>query len=297
MNASLPDNLTLLETRFSPLAFGAIGDAYGYCFEFAAADHVQRHNNLRYVQHPEFTDVSPGVYSDDTQMQLALAELMLSGAEWSPDNIAQAFVQTYKRAPRPGYAKRFAELLGKVEDGADLQARLIPTSDRNGAAMRAPIIGLLSDEQTVIEYARIQAAVTHDTAGGRDSAIAAALILHFLYHQIGPKADLPTYLASHLPDYDWKHAWQGSVPCHGISTVMAALTAIMTTSTLSQLLHQSIAFTGDVDSVATIAMTCASCSPVFARDLPTALISQCEHTTYGLPYLVQADQRLITQFR
>ena len=64
----------------SPLLFGAIGDAYGFCFEFASAEFVAANNDLNYHQHPEFSSTIPGVYSDDTEMQLALAEFMLDEA-------------------------------------------------------------------------------------------------------------------------------------------------------------------------------------------------------------------------
>ncbi|TVR33643.1 MAG: hypothetical protein EA390_03785 [Balneolaceae bacterium] len=34
----------------SPLAFGAIGDAYGFYFEFAEAKFVDKHNDLAFQQ-------------------------------------------------------------------------------------------------------------------------------------------------------------------------------------------------------------------------------------------------------
>ena len=122
----------------SPLAFGAIGDSYGFCFEFAEPEFVARHNDLEYHQHPEFADVAPGAYSDDTQMQLAIAELLAGGEEWTPIAIANQFVRVFKRDPRPGYAKRFRELLDDIETGAELIERIRPESERNGAAMRPP---------------------------------------------------------------------------------------------------------------------------------------------------------------
>jgi hypothetical protein len=43
---STPASVQQADT-ISPLTFGAIGDAYGFCFEFASADFVREHNNLR----------------------------------------------------------------------------------------------------------------------------------------------------------------------------------------------------------------------------------------------------------
>ena len=178
----------------SPLTFGAIGDAYGFCFEFADEKFVHQHNDLQYHQHPEFDNIRPGNYSDDTQMQLALAELLISGERWTPLTVAEAFVRTFKRDPRPGYARRFAALLHDVESGAELVQRLRPESERNGAAMRAPVIGLLPKIEDVIEYATVQASVTHRTDGGINSAVATAMMSHYFVYDLGSTNDLPIFL-------------------------------------------------------------------------------------------------------
>ena len=117
------------------LTLGAIGDSYGFCFEFADPKFVAQHNDLKYIQHPEFVHITPGAYSDDTQMQLALAELIVSGLEWTPISIADQFVRSYKRDPRLGYARRFRALLEEVGDGSKLIATIQANSERNGAAM------------------------------------------------------------------------------------------------------------------------------------------------------------------
>lgn len=66
----------------------AIGGAYGAGFEYA--DEMARtHNDLsNYVQHPRHRGTKPGMYTDDTQMSLAIAELIVDGADWTPLNIA-----------------------------------------------------------------------------------------------------------------------------------------------------------------------------------------------------------------
>ncbi len=277
-------------TRTPPLlSLGAIGDSYGFCFEFAESAFVTRNNDLSYHQHPEFADVAPGVYSDDTQMQLALSELIVSGVEWTPLEIADHFVRAYKRDPRPGYAKRFRALLEEVNNGYELIARINPESERNGAAMRAPIIGLLPDLETVKHLATLQATVTHNTKGGIDSSVAAALMCHHLtYSSDGPNA-LPDFLSQHLPDHNWNESWRGKVPVHGISTVQAALTAMLVSNSLSDILQACVAFTGDVDSVASIACSCASASDSVRQDIPEQLWHGIETTRFGLAYLQKMD--------
>jgi ADP-ribosyl-[dinitrogen reductase] hydrolase len=275
----------------SPLALGAVGDAYGFCFEFAPDEFVKEKNNLRYHQHPTFT-VKPGAYSDDTQMQMALAELILAGKEWTPEIIAQNFIDTFKRDERQGYGRRFFKFLKSVESGEEFMKKIRPESERNGAAMRAPVIGMLPDIDEVKEKSRVQAAVTHDTKGGRDSAVASSLLCHYFAYRLGSKRDAPNFLEAHLPDHDWTTPWEGHIPVHGIITVRAAVTAITQTESLSDLLKSCISFTGDTDSVATIALACASGSEEFKRDLPQRLWDDIEDSEFGISYLRELDGRL-----
>lgn len=272
----------------SPVTFGAIGDAYGFCSEFVP----NPPNDLRYHQHPTFITNTPGVYSDDTQMQIALAEVIASERDWTPLELAEAFVETFKRDPRPGYAHRFQAFLNSINSGREFLEQMRPDSDRNGAAMRAPVIGLFSSIDEVIAKSEVQARLTHDTRGGVDSAIAAALMSHFFAYSLGGKEELPDFLAKHVPRYDWKPTWQGEVPVHGIKTVQAAVTAVCQSNTLAELLRRSVAFTGDVDSVATIAMASASSHASFTRDVPDNLWNDFEATRFGLDYLIDLDRRV-----
>lgn len=99
---------------------GAIGDAYGAGFEFASKNIITIYNNLTgYTPHPEFPSIHKK-YTDDTQMALAIAELIIDKIEWTPVNIANKFVDVFKRDPRQGYAKRFFKLLSEVNNGLDL---------------------------------------------------------------------------------------------------------------------------------------------------------------------------------
>jgi len=272
----------------SQLTFGGVGNAYGFCFEFVE----NPLNDLRYHQHPEFREVRPGVYSDDTQMQIALAEVIASEREWTPHELAQAFVDTFKRDPRPGYAKRFNEFLCSINSGQEFLEKMRPESERNGAAMRAPVIGLFDSLDEVVRRSEIQAKLTHNTKGGVDSAIAAALMSHYFAYSLGSKEELPAFLTKHLPDHDWSPNWTGKVPVHGINTVQAAVTAVCNSNSLSELLQRCVAFTGDVDSVATIAMASASSHASFARDIPDNLWNEFEPTCFGLRYLIDLDQRV-----
>ena len=77
-------------------------------------------------------------------------------------------------------------------------------------------------------------------------------------------------------------------------SVSAAITAVSRNSSLAELLMDCINFGGDVDTVATIALAAASCSPDYKRDIPARLVDGLENRTYGRNYIEQLDIQLAT---
>jgi ADP-ribosylglycohydrolase len=271
----------------------AVGDAYGAGFEYADNELVQRYNDLSgYVQHPRY-QIKPGSYTDDTQMSLAIAETLVAGEPWTPEVLAHRFVTTFKRDQREGYAGRFYQFLLQVQDGQQFLKNIVGTSDKSGAAMRAAPIGVLSTVEKVIEATTIQAAITHNTPDGINAAIAAALMSHYLIYQLGEKKKLGKFLDTHVSG-EWSKPWRGAVRSKGWMSVLAAITAVIRNDSLSELLKDCIAFTGDVDTVAAIALAAASCSPEIAQDLPNHLIDGLENGTYGKDYLIDLDRQLMS---
>lgn len=273
----------------------AVGDAYGAGFEFSPDEMVRRHNKVRYyVQHPRH-DIRPGCYTDDTQMTLAIVEALLSGEEWTAENLAERFVDVYRRDPRHGYAARFHSFLQTVTDGADLRARIDPDSDRSGAAMRAAPLGVLPTIDEVLDKCRVQAVITHNTPAAIDAALAASLMTYFCVHQVGPKQWLPMFLENHVPG-QWLVPWSGKVGEQGMESVRAAVTALVRNWRLSELLKDCVAFTGDVDTVATLALAAASCCVEYDKDLPRELVLKLENGLYGRDYLEGLDRQLFKHY-
>lgn len=270
----------------------AIGDAYGAGFEYASADVINGRNDLRqYVPHPKH-DIRPGCYTDDTQMSIAVAEALLSRERWTPQLLAAHFVSAFKRDPRLGYAGRFYDLLQSVRDGDQLLARIVGDSERSGAAMRAAPLGVLPDPMQVTQHCRVQAAVTHDTPDGINAALAAALLAHYCIYRIGPKGAIGAFLETHVPGA-WAVPWIGRVGSKGWMSVRAAITALVESASMSELLQRCIAFGGDVDTVAAIAMAAGSCSAEIDQDLPENLYLDLENGAYGRAFLLDLDRRLM----
>jgi ADP-ribosylglycohydrolase len=270
----------------------AIGDAYGAGFEYANPAPGRPNDLSRYFKHPRHS-IGPGCYTDDTQMSLAVAEAILEhGAEATALQFTEKFVLAFKRDPREGYASRFWEFLKSVQDAADFAARITPDSQKSGAAMRACPIGVLPDIATVLRVAERQARITHDTEGSVRSAQAAALAAHYFAYRIGRKDGLPGFLDAHVPG-EWSRPHKGKVGAEGMTAVRAAVTAIVAEHSLAQLLKRCVDFTGDVDTVAAVALGAASCSAEYAPDLPERLLEDLENGPWGANYLRHLDARLM----
>jgi ADP-ribosylglycohydrolase len=271
----------------------AIGDAYGAGFEYASPDIVRRLNDAsRFVQHPRHRGTKPGMYTDDTQMSLAIAEALVSGERWTRSHIAARFVEVFHRDPRTGYAGGFYAFLQETQSSEEFLDRIRPHSDKSGAAMRATPLGVLPTIGEVIERCRLQAALTHDTHDGIHAALASALMSHYFLYDLGPRQRLGPFLAGQVPG-PWAAPWSGKVGSKGWMSVRAATTAVIRNHRLSDLLRDCISFTGDVDTVATIALAAASCCSEYEQDLSDSLIVGLENGPYGRDYLIDLDRKLL----
>lgn len=269
----------------------AIADAYGAGFEYA--DEMIVNNDLsRYVQHPRFRLI-PGNYTDDTQMSIAIAEVIVAQAPWTPEVLAESFVNAFKRDPREGYARNFYNFLLEIQNGQEFFTKIRPDSDKSGAAMRAAPIGIYATPEKVIEAATIQAAITHNTPDGINAAVAAALMSHYFIYRLGAKRKLGQFLSGYVSG-DWSKPWHGEVKSKGWMSVRAAITALMRNDSMSELLQDCIAFTGDVDTVAAIALAAGSCSEEITQDIPNHLVTGLENGAYGRDYLIQLNRQLMS---
>jgi ADP-ribosyl-[dinitrogen reductase] hydrolase len=272
-----------------------IGDAYGAGFEYVDEKAVRDQNNLAgYVRHPRHR-LKPGCYTDDTQMSIAVAEAVLSAEPWTPRMLAQRFLDAFRRDKREGYAQSFYDFLQTVRDADDFLSRIQPFSDKSGAAMRAGPIGLFPEIPDVIQKARVQAAITHNTPDGINAAVAASLITHYFVNRLGNKAGLGTFVQAHVPG-SWSVPWQGKVGPKGWMSVRAAITAVMQSSSMSEILTACVSFTGDVDTVAAIACAAGSWSEEIEQDVPAALVNGLEDGQFGRRFLIQLDERLVKHF-
>lgn len=274
----------------------AIGDAYGVGFEFRNEAFVAKYNQLeKYYPHERYSSLYKR-YSDDTQMSIALAELMLENINWTPLNIANKFVEAFQRDIRPGYSSRMYNALAASKDGSDFLTLIDSNSKGSGAAMRSGIIGLLKFEEEILEKTSLQASLTHNTKSAISSAQLVALATHYFAYGLGSKQGLEAYLNRFI-NIDWLEGWEGPVSANGAECVKAAITALKRNNNMTNLLQDCIAFSGDVDTVAAIALGIAPFSKEIDQNLPSWMYHELENATYGKDYLMGLDNRLYSRYK
>lgn len=280
----------------------AIGDAYGMGFEFAKKDALKERKNdgETYAPHP-FHDIKPGHYTDDTQMSLAVAEVLLAqGPLARREHFAEAFVKAYHRDPRLGYSSGFQALLNETKTGAELCQKLRPQSIGSGSAMRACPIGFLEKQDDVLRVAETQARITHDTLEGIAAAQGVAMMIHWsLQHGPDVRFQLRNKIRSLHPLLDealWK-PWTDPVPNEGLPALNAALSVLESADNMQDAAIRSVSTAGDVDTVAAIAMGAASLLlPNEKRHIPENLMNNLENKAYGRSYLEKLDKQLFQTF-
>lgn len=273
----------------------ALGDSYGHNFEYVDPQIIKEYNDGKsYRQHPTHLKLKPGMYTDDTQQSIALAELVIEGAEWNPLTIANKFVEVFRRDQRDGYSRGFQKILEAVHTGAELLKAINGNSDRSGGAMRAAPCGAYPNMEECLDKAEIQAKVTHNSEVGIASAKAAALMSWYFHNTVRPKDEVGNFLNEKLPGWMWNVPWGGKVRMFGNEPVRAAITAIRFSNSKTELLRNCVAFTGDVDTVCAIAMGCAAPCHELKYDLDSNLFSSLEQGEYGLNYLLDLDKKLIS---
>ncbi|MBN2359195.1 MAG: ADP-ribosylglycohydrolase family protein [Deltaproteobacteria bacterium] len=153
----------------------SVGDAFGQRF-FGPEDEVLRRLARRTL--PQ----APWRYTDDTEMAIAIVEILRSHDSVDQDALALAFARRYAADPGRGYGQAAHEILQKI--GAQVPWRWAAQqafdgagSMGNGAAMRAAPVGayFADDLDVVVEQARASAEVTHHHADGQAGAIAVAV--------------------------------------------------------------------------------------------------------------------------
>lgn len=289
----------------------AIGDALGAGCEYADEKIPEVLNFTGYIQHPTHTGLKPGMYTDDTQMSLALAELMIEEDTWDADKILKKFYLCYKRDPRDGYSRGFQKILDNSPHVEGLKQNLKGNSDKSGAAMRAAVVGLYKNEDDVFLRTVEQASVTHHSKIGISSALIVAYSAHALYYKkvAFNFQSLMDYLKSKIGDllyideeirYPLPLKAEEKIQSKGYWAPCAAITDMFeefaknSNGCLKQV-RKLISRGGDTDTACAIMMSLLAC----AKDklyVTKELYEGLENGGYGRDYLINIDNQLRAKF-
>lgn len=273
----------------------AIGDAYGAGFEFQELDYIIKNNNLtRYHKHGMYTEIYKR-YTDDTQMAIAISELLLEEENWDEIKVADKFVEVFHRDKRRGYSDRVYNALDASSNGADFLKNIDNRSNGNGSAMRAYSIGLVKDINQLLEFCEIQAKTSHNTAEGISCAKRIALAVHFYKYKLGSQTTLIEFINETLKE---KEIYKVTSPIdmHGYFTTQAVIKIVSEATSMQDCLKRGIDYGGDTDTVAALCMAILSQKDGCEKTLPQFLYNDLENGDYGKDFLIGLDVKLTNKF-
>ncbi|KKN60282.1 hypothetical protein LCGC14_0533320 [marine sediment metagenome] len=295
------------------LLYTAIGDAYCAACEYIKIKNPQDKKTQdkalkfeQYLSHPRHSNF-PGTYTDDCAMSIGNTEVLLSDS-WGKLDFANAWVDVFNRDPRDAYARSFQKFLEEVESGFEFLETIHPDSNKNGAAMRSSVFGVMPNPFNVLKVTTLQAKITHNTPGGLFGAQAVALMSHYAMYWHGPmtRGGLGSFLRTMLNPIlkvdtslanVFLEPWAGRIAGEelGIITALATFELLISCDSLLQILQKTIEWGGDTDSVAAIALGIASCR--MPDDLPAFMHNQLEiGSNYGSVFLKDIGHKLMVKF-
>lgn len=311
----------------------AIGDAYGRPFEFNTPEFIEEHNDVLGYKHRLGEEQDGiGIYTDDTQMSIAVAEQMGSDLPGTQVRFAAHFVTSYKRDPRKGYSKRITKALEETKPNLPfefiLKAKQAGMSS-NGSVMRAVPLGMMADPKEIMHRSIVQTSTSHGHIDAVNSAVMVSLTAHFFYH-LYPRLEDKMLADKFIVYQEWMKSYMGvlfddilssymlrhdfkenpKLECDSRTTAalsiklawgiqkdlkLSAGSPVKKTSA-TKILKTAIAIGGDVDSSASIALGLYSLRPDAVMDLPDALYDNLENGPYGRDFLVDMDIQLQEKF-
>ncbi|MBD2301793.1 ADP-ribosylglycohydrolase family protein [Nostoc sp. FACHB-87] len=258
---------------------GAIaGDIIGSVYEV---------NNIKTKDFPLFDRQCR--FTDDTVLTVAVAEMILDGADsLDSSQYIEQFKSYFRRYPYAGYGSTFRSWA----NSNDSQPY---NSWGNGSAMRVSPIGFaLHDLDTVLEAAKSCAAVTHNHPEGIKGAQATAAAI-FLARTGADKPAIKAYLQTTFdydleitldeirPNYKFDVSCQGSVP--------QAIIAFLESTDYEDAIRNAISLGGDSDTIACIA---GGIAQAYYHGLPPAIADQA--LSHLNDHLYTITQRFMLQY-
>ncbi|HWQ65934.1 MAG TPA: ADP-ribosylglycohydrolase family protein [Methanospirillum sp.] len=314
MSPSLTNGNIVSMTPGARMMLGiAIGDAFGARFENQVRESVT-------LDGEERTYHTRNQYTDDTQMTVAVSELLISGLALTGSNLADALIGAYRRDPRSGYSEVTRGMLELSANGAEF-LRCLPDDEiakrrSDGSAMRAIPIGLLPDLNDVIRFASVSSAISHGHPDAIAATVGVALLAHDRYYTGRPfskslkeiiglipnltsstEAYFNQVLAGWNPEIILEEYENYGVPYTESRIFFGAVIAILARfgEDPYRALLEAVRLGGDTDTTASVILGAALIRPG-AQTLPEELIIGLENGPYGRDFLIAIGDQLSAKF-
>jgi len=287
----------------------AVGDGVGAPFEGLSSDLI--YNSFgRAGEIVAKPPVERLFYTDDTQMMIGLAEVLLAHGEVDEEMLLRTFATNYD--PKRGYGPGTRQLLESLPAHGDWRAAckaIFPEgSFGNGGAMRVSPVGLLfcEDLDRVAAEADRSAAPTHahplGVEGARLMAVAVALAVRepvfdkaAFYSQLWRYAREEEFrwqirLAAQLGEHDGLSTLGNSLESHrSVMTAIACFTS--TPESYSRTIARAIAQGNDTDTLAAMAGALSG-AHLGVGAIPVNLLELLEDEVKGRTYIRSLAEQL-----
>lgn len=179
----------------------AVGDALGVPFEKKLVNNEElvAWDGKTYLG-SEYHKLSPGQYSDDTQMSLMVAESLLENKGFNPDDLSNRYVDWMVSGRARGWGKTTLMAIQNLQAGKHWSQSGIAGSEGNGTAMRSAPFGVYfrNDLKSLVQICKIDSAITHASPDAEAGSIAIAVASYYAVNK--DTSDLLEKICPHLPD-------------------------------------------------------------------------------------------------
>lgn len=156
----------------------AIGDALGVPFETKLANYepLVAWDGKSFLG-SEHHGLSPGQYSDDSQMSIMVAESLIENNGFHPEDLAARYVDWMVSKRARGYGNTTLMAIQNLLNGKSYKESGIPGSYGNGTAMRAAPFGVYFRRNLteLVANVKVDSAITHASEEAEAGALAIAL--------------------------------------------------------------------------------------------------------------------------
>jgi poly(ADP-ribose) glycohydrolase ARH3 len=299
-----------LESRFAGCLLGlTLGDALGAPVEgMPTMAIIYAFGTVRdYLANPPVATLE---YTDDTQMMIGVAEVLIEKGSIDPDNLMQHFAENFD--PGRGYGQGARRVLETARSGGDwkrlAESQFPGGSFGNGAAMRVAPIGIFfhEDYDRVAEQAQLSSLPTHTHPIGIDGARLVALAVAYVVRNPGfTRAELFGFLESRAETDEFRKQmaraavmsadsspaiFGSSLPADRSVTTAIASFALSPKAYLGGI-TSAIAMGDDTDTLAAMAGALAG-AHLGVEALPEHLLNRLEDGPKGREYICNLARQL-----